>query len=225
MDYAAARHITIIPEIEIPGHSLAALAAYPELSCTGGPFQVATHFGIYKDIYCAGKETTFKFLEEILEEVMTLFPTSIIHIGGDEAPKTRWKRCPDCQQRMKEENIANEHDLQTWFTNRIAQHLEANHHQLMGWNQILGEGLNPSAIVQYWMGDEKKLIDAIRKDHRPGFQNISMACDPQRFSRVLLDQQDGRPALFDPHQGVHDVHDDHRGKPKGKLIQHEELGA
>ena len=101
--YAAERHITIVPEVEMPGHALAALAAYPELSCTGGPFEVATHFGIFPDIFCAGKEATFTFLKDVLDEVLELFPSPYIHIGGDEAPKKRWKACPDCQRRIREE--------------------------------------------------------------------------------------------------------------------------
>ena len=109
--YAAERQITIVPEIEMPGHSRAALAAYPELSCTGGPFEVACRFGIMQDVYCAGKEETFTFLQNVLDEVVALFPSPFIHIGGDEAPKARWRKCPDCQSCVRQEGLKDEHEL------------------------------------------------------------------------------------------------------------------
>lgn len=168
--YAAERHITIVPEIEIPGHSLAALAAHPELSCTGGPFEVATHFGIFPDIYCAGKEATFGFLQDVLTEVLELFPSPVIHIGGDEAPKARWKKCPDCQRRIREEGLADEHALQVYVTNRIANWL-ASKGRLMGWNQILEPGLDPSAVVQYWLGSRRVLAQAVREGRQVVMSN------------------------------------------------------
>jgi hexosaminidase len=161
--YAAQRHITVMPEIEMPGHSMAALASYPELSCTGGPFEVATRFGIFSDIYCAGKESTFTFLQDVIDEVLTLFPSPFIHVGGDEAPKPRWKACPDCQQRIREEGLKDEHALQVWFTNRMARYIESKGRRLMGWNEILEEGLTPSAVVHFWIGGREKLLEAIRK--------------------------------------------------------------
>jgi hexosaminidase len=164
--FAAARHITIVPEIEIPGHSLAALAAYPELSCTGGPFEVATRFGIFPDIYCAGKEATFQFLQDVLDEVLVLFPSPVIHIGGDEAPKKRWKNCPDCQRRIHDEGLKDEHALQVYVTNRIATYLESKGRRLMGWNQILEPGLAQDAIVHFWLGDRKRLVSAIKESRR-----------------------------------------------------------
>src|SRR5699024_8385455 len=103
--YAQDRYVTIIPEIEMPGHATAALVAYPELSCTGGPFTIPEHWGIQKEIFCAGNELTFVFLEGVLTEVIDLFPSPIIHIGGDEAPKDRWEVCPKCQKRIQEENL------------------------------------------------------------------------------------------------------------------------
>jgi hexosaminidase len=160
--YASARYITIVPEIEMPGHSLAALASYPELSCSGRPLQVATHFGIFPDIFCAGKEATFRFLEDVLDEIMDLFPSPFIHIGGDEAPKSRWKSCPDCQARIREQGLLDENALQVWFTNRIGGYLEQKGRRLMGWNQVLEDGLSPAAVVQFWMGDRRELIDSIR---------------------------------------------------------------
>ncbi|MBW7882794.1 MAG: beta-N-acetylhexosaminidase [Caldilineaceae bacterium] len=159
--YAAERHITIVPEIEMPGHSRAALAAYPELSCTGGPFEVATGFGIFKDIYCVGKETTFAFLEGVLSEVMDLFPGPYLHIGGDEAPRARWKQCPECQQRMVQEGITDAHGLQLYLTNRMARFLDAHGRRLVGWNNILNPGLDASAILQYWVGRKRPIIEAM----------------------------------------------------------------
>jgi hexosaminidase len=159
--YAAERHITIVPEIELPGHSLAALAAYPEFSCTGGPFVVATHFGIFPDIYCAGKESTFTFLQNVLDEVIGLFPSPYIHIGGDEAPKKRWKACPDCQRRMQAAGLKEEHALQVYFTNRIMAYLESKGRHAIGWNQILEPGLAEAAVIQYWLGSQKPLVNAM----------------------------------------------------------------
>jgi hexosaminidase len=166
VDYAAQRHITILPEIELPGHSLAALAAYPELSCTGGPFQVATHFGIFSDVYCAGKEGVFDFLQTVLDEVLDLFPSPFIHIGGDEVPKKRWKACPDCQRRIRQENLSGEHALQVYFTNRILAHMSSRGRRAVGWNQILEQGLAKDAVIQYWMGSRKALLQAIKADRR-----------------------------------------------------------
>jgi len=160
--YAAERHITIVPEIEMPGHSSAALAAYPELSCTGQEFDVPTRFGIFKDIYCAGKESTFEFLENVLDEVMALFPSKIIHIGGDEAPISRWKKCPDCQRLIQSEGLKNVHELQAYFINRIASYLKSHERQLMGWSEILGDSLPKNAIVQYWVRNKKGLRAAIK---------------------------------------------------------------
>lgn len=161
--YAAARHITVVPEIEMPGHAKAALAAYPEYSCMGGPFEVNTRFGISPDIYCAGKEETFTFLQNILDEVLALFPGPYIHIGGDEAPHKRWKKCPDCQQRMADEGLHTERELQTYMTNRMAHYLATNNRQLVGWNEALDEKLHPDAIIQYWMRNKKGVIEAIRQ--------------------------------------------------------------
>ena len=160
--FAAERHITIVPEIEMPGHSLAALASYPELSCTGGPFEVATHFGIFPDIFCAGKETVFSFLQKVLDEILNLFPSDYIHIGGDEAPKRRWKRCPDCQRRIHEEGLKGEHELQVYFTNRIAAYLDSKGRHAVGWNEILQNGLVKGTVVQFWARGRKRLLEAIR---------------------------------------------------------------
>ncbi len=150
--YAKERFVTIVPEIEMPGHSTAALASYPELSCTGGPFDVQTHWRVFDDVYCAGNEKTFAFLEDVLTEVMDLFPGPFIHIGGDECPKTRWKVCPLCQARMKAEGLATEHELQSYFVRRIEKFLNAHGRRLIGWDEILEGGLAPNATVMSWRG-------------------------------------------------------------------------
>ena len=121
--YAKHRYINVVPEIEMPGHAVAALASYPELSCTGGPFKVGKIWGVLDDVYCAGNEETFKFLENVLSEVVELFPSPIIHIGGDESPKVRWKACPKCQARIKAEGLKDEHELQSYFIKRIENFL------------------------------------------------------------------------------------------------------
>jgi len=165
--YASERHITVVPEIEMPGHSLAALASYPELSCTGGPFKVATHFGIFSDIYCAGKDATFDFLEDVLDEILDLFPSPVIHIGGDEAPKARWKTCPYCQKRIRKEGLKDEHALQTYFTDRIARHLSSKGRRVMGWNEILNNHLVGGSVVQFWAGNRKHLVNVILTKNQP----------------------------------------------------------
>ena len=153
--YAKARGVTIVPEIEMPGHCLAALACYPELSCTGGPFEIHPFFegpGIHADVYCAGKQETFLFLERVLAEVVDLFPSRYVHIGGDEVPKDRWKACERCQLRMKDEGLADEHELQSWFVKRIEKLLGDEGRVLIGWDEILEGGLAPGAAVMSWRG-------------------------------------------------------------------------
>lgn len=152
--YATERHITVIPEIELPGHSQAAIAAYPDLSCNGEQVDVANDWGVFKEIYCAGNEDVFTFLEDVLTEVMELFPSQYIHIGGDEAPKFRWKHCKKCQQRIATENLKDEHGLQSYFISRIETFLNKNGRQLIGWDEILEGGLSPNATVQSWRGIE-----------------------------------------------------------------------
>jgi hexosaminidase len=150
--YAKKLHITIIPEIEMPGHSRAALAAYPELSCTAKPKPVPNHWGVFKDIYCAGNEKTFDFIENVLDEVIALFPGEYIHIGGDEVPKDRWENCQKCQARMKKEGLQNEAELQSYFIKRISKYLASKGRKLMGWDEILEGGLAKDATVMSWRG-------------------------------------------------------------------------
>ena len=154
VNYASGLGIEVIPEIEMPGHSQAAIAAYPELGCTGEPVEVATDWGVFKDIYCAGNEQTFDFLEAVLDEVCEIFPAKYIHIGGDEAPKFRWEHCAKCQARLETENLDNTAELQRYFITRIETYLHLKGKQIIGWDEILEGGLSPNATVQSWRGFE-----------------------------------------------------------------------
>lgn len=153
--YAHLRGIEVMPEIEMPAHVMSALASYPELSCHQKPIGVPSG-GVWPitDIYCAGNEQTFTFLEDVLTEVMTLFPSKFIHIGGDEATKTEWKKCPKCQKRMKEHGLKDEHALQTYFINRIEKFLDANGRRLVGWDEIVEDNLSQNAVAMSWRGHE-----------------------------------------------------------------------
>jgi len=164
VQYAANRFITVIPEIEMPGHSSAALAAYPELGCTGGPYQVQQTWGVFNDVYCAGNEKTFQFLQDVLDEIIPLFPSKYIHIGGDECPKVSWKACPKCQQRMKDNQLADEHALQSYFISRMEKYLNSKGKQIIGWDEILEGGLAPNATVMSWRGEQGG-IEAARQHH------------------------------------------------------------
>jgi hexosaminidase len=161
--YARARHVTVVPEIEMPGHTVAALAAYPELACTPGPFKVRTTWGVDENILCPG-ERTFTFLETVLTEVMALFPSTFIHIGGDEAPKQRWKESALAQDVIRREGLTDEHALQSWFIARIERFLNANGRRLIGWDEILEGGLAPNATVMSWRGTSGG-IEAARQGH------------------------------------------------------------
>ena len=182
--YAAERGVTVVPEIEMPGHSVAALASYPELSCTGGPFAVRNRWGVSEDVYCPGNEKVFAFLQDVLTEVMELFPSRWIHVGGNECPKTRWKTCPRCRERIRSEGLRDEHELQKYLINRIDAFLVKHGRVLVGWDEILESGaagvghavevtfaegdarttLSRSAVVQSWRGTQGG-IAAARSGH------------------------------------------------------------
>lgn len=163
--YASSKYIDVIPEIELPGHSLAALNAYPEYGCgtNPGPYKTAEKWGVFDDVYCGGKEQTFKFLEDILDEVVVLFPSKYIHIGGDECPKTKWKTCSFCQDRIKKENLKDEHELQSYFIKRIENYLNHKGRQIIGWDEILEGGLAPNATVMSWRGIKGGIAAAKQK--------------------------------------------------------------
>lgn len=179
--YAARRYITVLPEIELPGHSSAAIAAYPYLSCfPEKETKIPTHpseaskqktgkkvqetWGVFEDIFCAGKDSTFFFLQNVMDEVIALFPSTYIHVGGDEAPKDHWKICPNCQARMKKEGLKDEHQLQSYFINRMEKYLNGKGRTLIGWDEILEGGLAPNAVVMSWRG-EKGGIEAAKENH------------------------------------------------------------
>ncbi len=161
--YAQIRHITVVPEIEMPGHSLAALAAYPQYSCTGGPFETYTKWGVSDDVYCAGNDSTFLFLQNILTEVCDLFPGKYIHIGGDECLKERWKACAKCQKRIVDEKLKDENELQSYFITRIEKYLNSKGKQIIGWDEILDGGLAPKAAVMSWRGIKGGIAAAKQK--------------------------------------------------------------
>ena len=158
IDYAAKRFITIIPEIDMPGHQLAALTSYPELGCTGGPYEVWTQWGVSEDVICAGNEKSMQFLEDVLGEIIDLFPSEYIHVGGDECPKVRWKTCPKCQARIKQEGIKSdskhsaEEYLQSYVISRMEKFVESKGRHIIGWDEILEGGLAPNATVMSWRG-------------------------------------------------------------------------
>jgi hexosaminidase len=162
--YAASRFVTVVPEIEMPGHSLGALTAYPEYSCTGGPFQVWTRWGVSEDILCAGSDGAFVFAQGVLEEVLSIFPSTFIHIGGDECPRKRWKACPKCQKRIQDEKLKDETELHGYFIRRMDAWLASKGRRLVGWDEILEGGLAPGATVMSWRG-EKGGIAAANMGH------------------------------------------------------------
>ncbi len=160
--YAAKRHITIVPEIEMPGHAVAAIASYPYLSCTRKQIDVEKGWGVFEDVFCA-KDSTFQFIQNVMDEVIPLFPGKYIHIGGDESPKTRWKVCQQCQKRIKDEHLKNEHELQSYFIKRIEKYVNSKGKQIIGWDEILEGGLAPNAAVMSWQGIEGGIAAAKQK--------------------------------------------------------------
>lgn len=161
VQYAADRHITIIPEIEMPGHSVAALAAYPELSCREKPLDVECTWGVFEDVFCC-KEETFVFLENVLKEVIDLFPSKYIHIGGDETPTNRWKECPNCKKVILQNNLKDASELQGYFTKKIEAFLNKHGKKIIGWDEILEKGVDTSVTIMSWQG-EQGAINAARK--------------------------------------------------------------
>lgn len=185
--YASDRHINIVPEIEMPGHSLAVLAAYPQFSCTGGPFETFTTWGVSDDTYCAGNDSTFIFIQNILSEVLELFPGKYIHIGGDECPKGRWEHCVKCQKRIADEKLKNEEQLQSYFIKRIEKFVNENGRQIIGWDEILEGGLAPNAAVMSWRGT-KGGIEAAKQEH-------------------YVVMTPGKPCYFDHYQSKDKMHE------------------
>ena len=162
--YAANRYIEVIPEIEMPGHASAALTAYPHLGCTGGPYQVQQTWGVFEDVFCAGNDSVFAFLQDVIDEVLPLFPSKYIHIGGDECPKESWKKCVKCRQRIKDHGLKDEHELQSYFVQRMEKYINSKGRTIIGWDEILEGGLAPNAVVMSWRGEQGG-IEAARLKH------------------------------------------------------------
>ena len=184
VDYAAARHIAVIPEIEMPGHSSAALSAYPQFSCSGGPYSLHMVAGVPGGVYCAGKDETFTFLQDVLTEVCQLFPCKYIHIGGDEVPKESWKKCSRCQARMTAEGLKSEYELQSWFIRRIETLINGQGKNLIGWSEIGEGGLAANAVVMDWIGSG---LEAAKEGH-----DVVMV--PMKFCYFNLYQAEDRGA-------------------------------
>ncbi|MFX1595273.1 MAG: beta-N-acetylhexosaminidase [Promethearchaeota archaeon] len=161
--YAENRFIKIIPEINMPGHTRAALASYPNLSCKGFPFKVSTRWGVHKDILCVGKEEVFDFAQDILTEIANLFPFNIIHIGGDEVLDKRWQKCPKCQSRINVEGLKDEKELQVYFTNRLYKFLTSIGQKIICWNDALKDNVNRKIICQFWLHGKKKVYNHLKK--------------------------------------------------------------
>lgn len=157
--YAERRHINIVPEIELPGHSMAAIAAYPQFACNKGSYEVAKLWGVFEDVYCT-KDETLDFLKDVLSEVIELFPSKYIHIGGDECPKIRWEKCPACQEIMKKQGLKDGHELQSYVIRSIEKFVNSKGRIIIGWDEILEGGLAPNAVVMSWRGTEGGIASA-----------------------------------------------------------------
>lgn len=170
--YAADRYITVIPEIELPGHAVAALTSYPWLGCKGEGYEVRRRWGISKEVFCPGKETTFEFLQNVFAEVLELFPSEFIHIGGDECPKDSWKQCPLCQERIRTEGLKDEFELQSYTVRRMEKWLREHGRKIIGWDEILEGGVSQDATVMSWRGTRGG-IEAARHGNRV----VMVPCD------------------------------------------------
>ena len=168
--YAADRFISVVREIDLPGHTTAALASYPELGCTGGPYKVLCSFGVFPDVLCAGNDQTLQFTKDVLDEIMDIFPSEYIHIGGDECPKSRWEKCPKCQAKIKELGIkalpkhSKENQLQTYFMSELEKEINAHGRRMLGWDEVLEGGLTPNSTIMSWRGIQGG-IEAARQHH------------------------------------------------------------
>ncbi len=200
--YAADRYITVIPEIDMPGHMLAALASYPELGCTGGPYEVTCRFGVFEDVLCAGKSKTLQFAKDVIDEVMDIFPSEYIHIGGDECPKDRWKECANCQKKIAALGIqelpghSKEEQLQTWFMGEIEKEIRNHGRKMMGWDEILEGTPAKDITVCGWTS-----LDASVRSAREGHPTIVAPITNFYFSNPRINKIEGIPSI----QRVYDV--------------------
>lgn len=194
--YAADRYITVIPEIDMPGHMLAALASYPGLGCTGGPYEVSCRFGVFEDVLCAGKQKTLQFAKDVIDEVMDIFPSEYIHIGGDECPKDRWKECANCQGKIAELGIkdiaghSKEEQLQTWFMGEIEKEIRGRGRKMMGWDEILEGTPAKDITVCGWTSQ-----DASVRSAREGYPTIVAPITNFYFSNPRINKIEGIPSI------------------------------
>jgi hexosaminidase len=184
VSYAAERYITIVPGIEMPGHAMAALASYPELSCTGAPFEVATRWGVFSDVYCPGKEETYNFFKDVITEMTALFPGKYFHIGGAECSETRWEKCPSCLLRMKTDSMNSTNDLHKYFVRRISHTLDSLGKGMVGWDEILKDTLLSKEIVMSWHDVEGGITATQRK--------LQTVMSPAKFCNFDLYQANPR---------------------------------
>ncbi len=200
--YAAAKNIEIIPEIEMPAHVSSAIAAYPELACFDQRIGVPSG-GVWPitDIYCAGKESTFEFLQNVIDEVIAIFPSKYIHIGGDEATKTNWEKCPNCQKRMKDEGLKNVHELQSYFVKRMEKYINSKGRKIIGWDEILEGGLAPEATVMSWRGT-KGGIEAAQQGH-----DVIMSPESPCYFNFYQGPQNEEPLAFDAYNPLNKVYE------------------
>ena len=203
--YAAERHIDIIPEIDLPGHMLAVLAAYPELGCTGGPYEVGTRWGVYDDVLCAGNDKTYEFLEDIFSEIVDLFPFRYVHLGGDECPKVHWKTCPRCQERIRREGLVGgtrspEERLQSYMMARVGDFLKKHGRSIIGWDEILEGGMKDATIMS-WRGEEGCIVAA-----KNGLDAISTSSTHLYFD-YAQSHEEGEPLCVGGYIPVRKVYD------------------
>ncbi len=195
--YAADRYITIIPEVDMPGHMVAALTAYPQLGCTGGPYEVWGMWGVTDDILCAGKDETLRFVKDVLDEVIELFPSQYIHIGGDESPRVRWQECPLCQRRIKDLGItasakqSAEARLQGWFTSQVQLYLTQHGKRIIGWDELLDCDIDSTATIMSWRGADPGAQGAMK-----GHDVIMTPVDPLYFDYYQTDKTWNEPIAF-----------------------------
>lgn len=208
VQYAADRHITIIPEIDLPGHQLAALATYPEFGCTGGPYEVWRQWGVSDDVICAGNEDAMRFLEDVLTEVMDIFPSEYIHIGGDECPKVRWEQCPKCQAKIKElgfkddDHFKAENYLQSYVMKRMEKFVEDHGRKVIGWDEILEGGLGPNVTVMSW-----RSIDGGKEGAKQQHDVIMTPCSHLYFDYYQTEDIDNEPIAIGGYIPVSRVYD------------------
>ena len=196
VEYARLRHITVVPEVDLPGHANAALASYPHLGCTGGPYQVAQRIGILPDLLCGGRESTYEFIEALLDEILPLFPCPWFHVGGDETPLKRWRLCPDCQERIQREHLDGEAGLKVYFINRLADMLAKRGKTLIGYSEVLKPGLARQAVVQHWVGKPATLIKSIREGRRVIMSTYMQAYLDHSYALTPLSQAYGYEPLL-----------------------------